>query len=88
MLPSPSLITNARSITRMVPASTSSCNAGTISPLNWLPGNATIMYSTGPIPIRFPFRREGAKSLMARASRPEYRPAGRQPHPPNRMNNP
>jgi hypothetical protein len=32
-----------------------------------LPGNATIMYSTGPIPIRFPFRPEGAQSLTARA---------------------
>src|SRR4029453_286634 len=47
-------MTNARSMIRIVPASTNSFRAGTISPLNWLPGNATIMYSTGPMLIRLP----------------------------------
>ena len=53
-VPSASFTTNARSMIRIVPASTSSFRAGTISPLNWFPGNATIMYSTGPIDMRSP----------------------------------
>ena len=53
-VPSAPFTTNARSMIRIVPASTNSLRAGTISPLNWFPGNATIMYSTGPIPIRLP----------------------------------
>ena len=39
-VPSASLPTNAMSMTRIVPASTSSPIAGAISPLNLLPGNA------------------------------------------------
>ena len=36
---------------RIVPLSTSLPSSGAISPLNLLPGNPTMMYSTGPIAI-------------------------------------
>ena len=35
----------------MVSFSIRSARAGAISPLNWLPGKPTMMYSTGPIVI-------------------------------------
>ena len=47
--PSASLLTNARSMIRIVFDSTSFPRAGAMSPVNRLPGNDTIMYSTGPI---------------------------------------
>src|SRR3954465_624593 len=55
-LPSASFVMITRSRMRIVPPSTNLASSGRISPLNLLPGNPTMMYSTGPIAMSSPQR--------------------------------
>src|SRR6476661_6524191 len=84
--PLASLLTNSRSMMRIVELSTSSISAGAMRPLNLLPGNPTITTSTGQSPITPP-RRVSQPDRNGQAAPfpywqpvpPPYRPPGMNP---------